>query len=841
MRVPGAPAVLMAVALLAGAADSNDLALRGAADASDRGDYVTALESYLQLLDASPSERLVHAIAADTGEVFRTTELTTNGGAPQFSPDGKLIVYEAGTGALRTTRLAVAEPGGLRTLATLEGYGASFAPDGRTLVYLRVPRAPDIEALQAAADAATGTTRALRSNELFELVGRTAAIVRRDLVSGRETPIDIGMVRKSSLLAGAEGSVVFVGWAAEGDADQIYTVAQGGAPKPLTSDRDDKMLVGVNATGTAVLFSTRGRRVEGTGTFSVLALPCGTVTSVAGTAPSFSGDGATLAYVVRDGNEHRLMSAPVTALDRATIVRRGPERLGEPALSHDGRTALFQMMPRDDWEIFSTSRQAPADTRITREVQHDVLPRFLTPERFLVMTGEPRHRRSYVYDWPSLDRTRLFHNNTVRTIAPEYAWVPDRGGTRVLVVADRDGDTVSPARGVYLVDLTARVTRDDLRTRLTANLAGERALRAKGAQMFTPIADEVRRVVDTASTGRIFEYQKALFDFDSKHISKPDNARAAQYLFDTYTSFGYQPQYQSLEAPNALGGRTANVLATLPGTTHPQVLYVVSSHYDSVDDGPGADDDSSGTAALLETARVLKQHPQAATIVFASFTAEESGLLGSRAYVRRALEDKLQIAAVVNNDMIGWANDHRLDATVRYSNPGLRDVQHAAAMQFTKLITYDALYYRNTDAAAFYEPFGDIVTGIGGYPILGNPHYHEPHDVLETINHHLVTEVAKTTVATVMLLASSPSRVKDLAVSELRQGTATVTWTPGPEKDVVGYVVAWGSPSNPEAQRTKVAKPLATIKGATPGTVVSVKAVNARGLEGWAWASVVIK
>ena len=117
--------------------------------------------------------------------------------------------------------------------------------------------------------------------------------------------------------------------------------------------------------------------------------------------------------------------------------------------------------------------------------------------------------------------------------------------------------------------------------------------------------------------------------------------------------------------------------------------------------------------------------------------------------------------------MIGWANDHRLDNTIRYSNPGIRDVQHAAAMQFSNLITYDALYYKSTDAHAYYEAYGDIVGGIGSYPVLGNPHYHQPHDLLETINHQLVTEVAKTTAATLMLLASSPSRLADLKVDSL--------------------------------------------------------------------------
>ena len=68
------------------------------------------------------------------------------------------------------------------------------------------------------------------------------------------------------------------------------------------------------------------------------------------------------------------------------------------------------------------------------------------------------------------------------------------------------------------------------------------------------------------------------------------------------------------------------MVATLRGTVNPELVYVVSSHYDSVEAGPGADDDSSGTAALLEAARVMADHPLPATVVFASFTGEEGGL-----------------------------------------------------------------------------------------------------------------------------------------------------------------------------------------------------------------------
>ncbi len=289
---------------------------------------------------------------------------------------------------------------------------------------------------------------------------------------------------------------------------------------------------------------------------------------------------------------------------------------------------------------------------------------------------------------------------------------------------------------------------------------------------FAPIAERVRRVVEQASVARIFGYEQALFDFDSKHISQPGNGLASAYLFDTYRSFGYEPAYQWFADRNALGGRTANVVATLKGTVNPELVYVVSSHYDSVVDGPGADDDSSGTAALLEVARILARHPQPATIVFASFTGEEAGLLGSREFVRLAVASRTRLAGALNNDMVGWANDHRLDNTIRYSNPGIRDVQHAAAIQFSQLVTYDALYYKNTDAHAYYEAYGDIVGGIGSYPVLGSPHYHEPHDTLDTINHQLVTEVAKTTAATLMLLASSPSPVRDLRVDGYEGGSA---------------------------------------------------------------------
>jgi hypothetical protein len=69
----------------------------------------------------------------------------------------------------------------------------------------------------------------------------------------------------------------------------------------------------------------------------------------------------------------------------------------------------------------------------------------------------------------------------------------------------------------------------------------------------------------------------------------------------------------------------------------------------------------------------------------------------------------------------------------------------------------------------------------------------------------------------------------------------SVAWTESVEEDVSGYIVAWGPPDAPLRNTMRVIKPTAVISGAAPGMTVSVKAVTARGLEGWDWARAAVK
>lgn len=866
-----------ALALVAAAGISVTQAQSGPAAPADRwrqalndweaGDYHLALPHLLAIMRSPAAAEYLERVALLTGEYYPSMTVAADGRTPRLSADGRLAVYEVGPASDPTTRIVRVTPAA-EVVAEVRGGGVALNASGTHAVWVRPPQSNEWTDAQQLLSAPGPNTpeRQVATMVAAWLTATQGDLVVRDLAAGTDRVIATpGLARTTPAFAG-QGGIVFVGAeASDLSRSDLYLIGAGAAPERLTTEAGFKTLGTIAPDGSALLYSTTGTatfrrpptagdpvapgaaggragggggRAGGPGggataSFTVLNLATKATRTISGTGATMSANGGTIAWVNRSADAYTLNVSPTLA-DTVAVVRTGRERLEAPALSPDGRKVAYQLMQFTDWELYIS--EGTTHTRVTRDIQHDILPRFLTNTTLIGMMGEPRHRRSQVYNLTTGTRRRLFHNNTIRTVVPEYTWLASADGSRVLIVADRDGDTVSPERGIYVSDLTRTVTVNDVIARLTANLAHETELRDRTTRLFAPIAGAVRAVVGAGSVTRVYEYARDLYDFDSKHITQPGNAKAIAYLADAYTSFGYTPDTQWFNQANALGGRTANVVATLRGTVDPNLIYVVSSHFDSVAIGPGADDDTSGTTALLEAARMLAKTPQPATIVFASFTGEEAGLLGSREFVRRAAAEKWNVVGALNNDMIGWAGEGpQLNNTIRYSNPGIRDIQHGAAIQFTNLVLYDTKYYRGTDAAAFYEAWGDIVGGIGSYPILANPNYHQSTDYLDTINQAQVTETAKVTAATLMYLASSPSRLTGLTITAGGTGT-TVTWTPSPETGVGRYLVAYGPDSDPLRTQVTVTAPRAVLPSLPAGTQVSVKAVNAKGLEGWDWA-----
>jgi len=819
------------------------------AQAWDEGDFIASLEGMQQLLSGPDAGRFLDRIALLTGERHQTIAIDPDGRNPRWSPDGRFLAYEAPTDQGTVTRVVRVE--GARLMATVSGTRLRFNPASAEVAYIALVRSAELDEQQAEARQRLQPRdragfRRLQA-EMARIQARHSILRLRDLRTEEETVLHASKIGVFDAFYDPAGKLYFAGYVNDAPGTGDIWAIEDGVTRQVTDGPGVKREPMMLAEGTVL-----GYTVDGV--FVLQTLDTGWKREFPGVeSPVASADGRTIAFLASDGgvgvtNLHVIAVADAISNEVQTtppVVASSTTRLANPALSADGSHVAFQMMVRENWEVFVARVDDGDLVRLTSDDQHDLFPTFLSPSSILVIKGEGRHRRSYVYDLETRRHQRLFHNNTIRTVSPEYTWAVSPDGSMVAIVSERDGDTISPERSLHVVDLGQVLPVGEIEERIGGQLAAERQLRKEGASAFEPIASHVQTVVADVSRTRIYEYERDLFAFGSKFITQPGNGLAIQYIADKLRSFGYEPELQWFEPRPGI--RSANIIATLPGTLDPHLVYVISSHFDSVERGPGADDNTSGTTALLEAARVLKDHPMPRTIQFAFFTGEEAGLLGSRHFVREAVANDVQLLGALNNDMVGYANDARLDNTIRYSNAGIRDIQHAAAFLFTDLITYDAKYYKSTDAHAYYEAYGDVVGGIGSYPILANPHYHQAHDVLETINHQLVAEVSKTTVATIMFMASGTARLRSVTAD--RSGSnVTVAWSEPAESNITNYVVHVWDESG-EVEQIQVYKPedpefaprSATLADVSAGATVGVKAW-VRGENGvigsWDWARV---
>ncbi len=139
--------------------------------------------------------------------------------------------------------------------------------------------------------------------------------------------------------------------------------------------------------------------------------------------------------------------------------------------------------------------------------------------------------------------------------------------------------------------------------------------------------------------------------------------QSAGRLTATIDTWTLQPDGRRIDKAVEMG----NVMATLKGTDPADDrIFLVSGHMDSrvsdvmnrTADAPGANDDGSGTAAIIEMARVMSQQSFPATIVFVTVAGEEQGLLGANHLAQRAVDEKWNLEALLNNDIMGSNNSH---------------------------------------------------------------------------------------------------------------------------------------------------------------------------------------
>ncbi len=180
------------------------------------------------------------------------------------------------------------------------------------------------------------------------------------------------------------------------------------------------------------------------------------------------------------------------------------------------------------------------------------------------------------------------------------------------------------------------------------------------------IAELVAQVSAESLSNNVF----LLEAFGSRNAVKAGGQMAAEWLAARFRGFGIE-QVEIRQWSSMFAG---NVVATLPGQVNPQDVYVFGGHYDSIvpnsDYEPGADDNASGTATLLELARLLATRQMSSTVIIVAFGAEEFGLFGSEAFAARARMYGENIIGMVNFDMLGYrAPGDRRDLDVVTNTP----------------------------------------------------------------------------------------------------------------------------------------------------------------------------
>lgn len=285
--------------------------------------------------------------------------------------------------------------------------------------------------------------------------------------------------------------------------------------------------------------------------------------------------------------------------------------------------------------------------------------------------------------------------------------------------------------------------------------------------------------------------------------------QAAQYLYEQFSMLGLSVRYDPFVLYSA---PITNVVAELAGVgPESDHVYIVSAHYDSTssspyDVAPGADDNASGTAAVLETARILSQHSFAHTVRFVLFAGEEQGLLGSAHYAREAYVRGDTIDGVINLDMIGYEssppNDHivELHAGTNLASIAIADAMVAHISTYGLALAPQVLTDGATtrsDHASFWSFGYPAILGIEDFQDL-SPNYHRTTDTLEHLQVPLMVDYTKATVATIADLAgltvhAMPTATPSATPTSTPTCTPSATATSEPELVEVSVTLQQGS------------------------------------------------
>jgi hypothetical protein len=282
-----------------------------------------------------------------------------------------------------------------------------------------------------------------------------------------------------------------------------------------------------------------------------------------------------------------------------------------------------------------------------------------------------------------------------------------------------------------------------------------------------PLSDpDITSIVDAVDQDSLLAVIQRLEDFETRLCITDSFYNASLWTRDKLQSYGFDAQVEDFEFVFYGNTYTSyNVVAEKPGIIQPDIYVIICGHLDSItmqnpmETAPGADDNGSGSAAVIEAARILSDYNFRHTLRFICFGAEELGLHGSEYYAQQAAANGDSIIAVMNLDMILYGPEEYRKLFVPYNS-----VSEELAMNMWEI---SSTYVPELELDVVYSPgttYSDHASfWAQGYPaLLGieegvdqNPYYHQESDLLANYMQYFPfgTECAKAAIATVAVYA----------------------------------------------------------------------------------------
>ncbi|WP_298896608.1 M28 family peptidase [uncultured Psychroserpens sp.] len=292
-------------------------------------------------------------------------------------------------------------------------------------------------------------------------------------------------------------------------------------------------------------------------------------------------------------------------------------------------------------------------------------------------------------------------------------------------------------------------------------------------------------VVSDVSETNILNDLTAFENFGIKTVGSTALTNTQNWITARYQSYGYTDV--ELQSFTYAAGTSNNIIVTKTGTVYPNTYLIIDAHYDTIN-GPGTNDNGTGTVLLLELARLLKDVDTEYSIKFIHFSGEEDGLIGSNYYVNNTvIPQDLDIKLVFNIDEVGGVNGMNNDTIVCERDEANPPSNNAASNTATNSLAICMELYSNLETeisnayASDYIPFennGEIITGI--YEKNISPVNHTANDNLANMDPYYAYEVTKGALGTVMEFAMA---FESLSIEEQNDFDNLVTVSPNPSKN----------------------------------------------------------